>query len=60
MKSDEIEFVYRPRGTNLIPDQVVKFASRRDAVFFAENIIETMAMVGVKSNRFKFEKIKGK
>lgn len=55
-----IEFVYRPRGNNEIPDQTIKFASQRDAVYFAENIIETMAMIGIKSNRFDIKKKNGK
>lgn len=55
-KAEPIQFVYRPRGSTTIPEQPITFSSKRDAIFFAENIIESMSMIGVKSNRYELKK----
>lgn len=55
-KPEPIDFVYRPSKDKSIPDQVVHFQSKPDALHFAENIIDVLGMVGVKSKKLMWKR----
>lgn len=55
-KAEPIEFVYRPSRDKTIPDQVIKFQSKPEALHFAENIIDVLGMVGVKSKKLMWKR----